>query len=143
MKPKHKLDNCSQCGKEYERYVANISNVCKKCRQDYYNQKYRERYRLPEVDRKHKYPLGVNEQRRRYTRLRNELDKIKDREEWIQYLKNELDNMMANGIWDWCSEKSSPDHLEKRNFDENGNPKIGRIPNKQTQYEDTRGLQID
>ena len=141
MKKRYEIAYCSICDGEYKKFCNNRTGTCKTCRNKAYGDKYKA-LRQQNGDRKHLYPLGVNEQRRRYTKIKKILDKCETREQWKEAYQHIINEMIELKIWDWASSKSEV--VEgKKNVDENGKPKVGRIGNKETQYEDTRGLQID
>ena len=89
---------CSQCGQDYEHYACNKYKACKECR----NKIYLKRHRLKEEDKKKPYPLGLAERKRRYTRLRKELDGLESREEHTQYYDKIFIEIEELGLWKWC-----------------------------------------
>jgi hypothetical protein len=138
MKKNYEIDNCNECNAEYKKYGNSKTGVCTKCRNIAYSKKYRE-IRLENKGDKRLYPLGYNEQKRRYTRLRNELNACQTREELKVLLDKTINEMHENGLWDWCISKS--DKVETRkNIDENGNAKVGRISLRDNDHPDTRNM---
>jgi hypothetical protein len=138
MKKNYEIVNCNDCNAEYKKYDNSKTGLCTKCRNKAYQVRYKE-LRLENKGDKILYPLGYNEQKRRYTRLRKELDGCQTREELKVLLDKTITEMQSNGLWDYCMSKT--DKIEgKKNIDENGNPKVGRIATKDIEYPDTRNM---
>jgi hypothetical protein len=138
MTRKYELVNCNVCNEEYKRYAQSKTGCCNVCRSKIYQDKYRQ-LRLGKSEITHFYPLGYNEQKRRYTRLRNELNACQTREELKAFYDTVITEMIESGIWDWCISKSDKTET-RRNIDENGNAKVGRISDKQIEYPNTKEM---
>jgi hypothetical protein len=139
MKKNYEIDNCNECNAEYKKYGNSKTGVCTKCRNIEYAKKYRELRQAKSEEEMMIYPLGLNEQKRRYTRLRNELNECQTREQLKGFFAKVINEMQENGLWKYCMSKT--DKVEgKKNIDENGKPKVGRIATKVIEYPDTRNM---
>jgi len=127
---------CGVCGNDYEHYASNRSGTCRNrsCRNIFYNRN----ARIPQDKHQPMYPLPVSEQKKRYTRLRNALDKCETREDRTAFYDVVMKEIYENGIWKWCMRKS-PKTIRK-NIDADGNPKIGRKSHTKTEYPNTKEM---
>lgn len=124
---------CSQCGQDYEHFPCNRYEACKECRTKIYNG----RGRLKEEDKKKPYPLDWNARKRRYTQLRQRLEKLKTREETRAYFNELLIEIEEMGIMKWCTDlRPSPTPKNKMGK--------GRLTNAskdpKLKYPNTRGI---
>jgi len=136
-KKSYTIDKCVMCDKEYKRFACNRSNTCQNgnCRKRFYNNK----TRISPEHYQPMYPLSVSEQKRRYTRLRNEMDKCETREEKTIYYDNVFKEMEDTGIMKWCM-RLQTNQKRRRNIDENGNPKVGRLASTSQQIPSTKDM---
>lgn len=113
------LKECSECGTEYKHYPTKLYQLCEVCTKKHR----REQNRLkPEEHKKH-YPLDKNEQKKRYTRLRQALDKCNTREDKTKFYDKVLKEMHETGIYLWCIDLRFPVKTIER-----GSGKVGRKP---------------
>ena len=117
--------NCKDCGQEYDWNIRNIYGYCPKCRKRFYVKQQRggdKEYKKP-------YPLHINEQRVRYRRLQRELDNTSTSEERRIIYRRELDFILTNGIWEWCTD------IRTQIVQRPGSGKIGRRPHTDSNSE--------
>ena len=104
------------------------TNICYECKK-LYQKKYENKHSKVALDgKKDPYPIEDNARRRRFQIMQKELSQIKDRKEWIAYMKDKLDNLdpaILKWIYDRRDQDSLGDERNKRNF-------------KRDEYEDTR-----
>jgi hypothetical protein len=138
MTRKYEIQTCNICDTEYKSYGQSKTGFCKSCRNKAYQEKYRQ-LRLEKRGDKSLYPLGYNEQKRRYTVLRNLLDSCETREELTNAYDMIITEMIELGIWDWCWSKAERP-VGRKNIDDNGKPKVGRIGSKENEYPNTKEM---
>jgi hypothetical protein len=124
---------CYKCELEFVlKPTEKSSNICSKCKTAYQRAYARRKVaEIPEEERyKDTYPYDSNKKMRRFTEIRQQLDKMKQREEWQTFFKEKLVDI----------EQNEPDILvwiyDRR--DEQSRNEIDRIPRKNESYEDTR-----
>ena len=91
---------CKDCGKEYDWNIRNIYGFCPPCRKRFYVKQ----QRLGDKEYKKPYPLTANETRKRFRKIVKDLDNAFTREERRAIYNRELDFIMSNGIWEWCTD---------------------------------------
>jgi len=96
---------CVECQSPYKHYSTTKHPLCNKCRQMHYNKM----QRMKPEQRKKPYPLDKSQRRSRYRKLMRELDKCIDRVDWQAQLRINIDDMIGNGIWEWCSDFRLPE----------------------------------
>jgi PHP family Zn ribbon phosphoesterase len=132
-----KLDRtCYKCGTDFKlKATEKSSNICSKCKTAYQRAYARRKVaETPEEERyKDLYPYNANEKMVRFRKIRNQLDKMKDREEWKQFFKQKLIDMEKNEadllIW-----------IYDRRDQETKEDKV-TLPRSKSEYEDTRTIQ--
>jgi PHP family Zn ribbon phosphoesterase len=125
---------CIKCSEEFElKAKEKSSNICGKCKASYQRAYARRKVaELPEDERyKDKYPYDETKKLRRFTEIRQTLDKMKQREEWKAFFKKRLDYLEENepDILVWIY-----DRRDHGTMDEN------RISRVKENYEDTRSI---
>jgi len=129
-----KLDRtCYKCGTEFVlKPTDKASNVCGKCKTAYQRAYARRKVaEIPEEERyKDLYPYSEGIKLRRFTELRQKLDKMSNRDEWKTYFKERLEHLEENeaDLLVWIYDRR----------DQESRKQIDRIPRKQSSYEDTR-----
>jgi PHP family Zn ribbon phosphoesterase len=124
---------CIKCQSEFQlKSTDKASNICSKCKTAYQRAYARRKVaELPEEERyKDLYPYGEGMKLRRFTQLRQTLDKMQSREEWQTYFKERLEYLEENeaDLLVWIYDRR----------DQESRKEIDRIPRKQNSYEDTR-----
>jgi len=123
---------CIKCSTEFVlKETQKVSNICTKCKGTYQREYARRKVKeSPEDQYKDTYPYDANEKMKRFRRIKNELSRMRNREEWQEFFKDKLIDL----------EQNEPDVLiwiyDRR--DEQSRKEIDRIPRKQNSYEDTR-----
>jgi PHP family Zn ribbon phosphoesterase len=124
---------CIKCSEEFQlKPTDKSSNICGKCKASYQRAYARRKVaEIPEDERyKEKYPYGESKKLRRFTELRQTLDKMSNRKEWQSYFKERLEHLEENEkellIW----------IFDRR--DQESRLAIDRKPQKKHSYEDTR-----
>ena len=124
---------CIKCSEEFQlKPTDKSSNICGKCKASYQRAYARRKVaEIPEDERyKEKYPYGESKKLRRFTELRQTLDKMSNRKEWQSYFKERLEHLEENEkellIW----------IFDRR--DQESRLAIDRKPQKKNSYEDTR-----
>jgi len=137
MRPirKGEIKACSRCGEDYEHFTTNINKACKKCRAKIYLEK----HRLTDDEKKKSYPFDDKERKKRYTKIRQALDKCKTKEQRTQHYTKMLKEIEENGIYVWCTDlRPAVSPMER------GRGYAGRNPSNKVdpklKYPDTRGL---
>jgi hypothetical protein len=139
MTRKYEIQTCNICDAEYKSYGQSKTGTCKGCRNKKYQERYRELRQQKSEETMMIYPLGINEQKRRYNRLKKELDACQTREERNAFYTKTINEMHENGLWDYCMSKT--DKIEgRKNIDDNGKPKVGRIGSKENEYPNTKEM---
>lgn len=124
-----KLDRiCIKCNVEFQlRPNSKSSNICYPCKNEY-QKKYASKTSKVILDGyKEKYPIPDNNRRAKFAKIQKELSKIKDRQEWIVYLKDKLDNidpLILKWIWDRRDHNALDEERDSRH--------------KKESYDDTR-----
>ena len=122
---------CMECSTPYKHYSTTKHHLCAPCRNRYYNTM----QRMKPEDRKKPYPLNKSERRSRYRRLMRELGKCIDRVDWQIQLRKNIDDMIENGIWQWCSDVRLPQPPK-------GYDRAGRQKAPKNEYPDTRNAEF-
>ena len=127
---------CIKCQSEFQlKPTEKSSNICGKCKTAYQRAYARRKVaEIPEEERyKDLYPYGEGKKLRRFTELRQTLDKMSNREEWKNYFKERLDYLEENeaDLLLWIYDRR----------DQESRKEIDRIPQKKITYEDTRTSQ--
>jgi hypothetical protein len=121
---------CIKCGTEFElKPNAKSSNICTPCKTTYQRAYARKRVAESPEGYKEKYPYKEHLKIARFRKLRNQLHKMNNREEWKQFFKQKLDDLetIDKEVLIWIY-----DRRDHGTLDEN---RISRI---KEDYEDTR-----
>jgi hypothetical protein len=86
-------------------------------------------------ERKKPYPLDNSKRRSRYRRMIRELNNCLDRVERIEQLKKNIEEMIGNGIWEWCCDVRLPQPPK-------GYDRAGRQKAPKNEYPDTRNAEL-
>lgn len=122
---------CKECGGPYQHYSTTKHPLCNKCRMQFYNRK----QRMKPEDKKKPYPLDKSKRRSRYRKLMSDLNKCISREQWVEQLRKNIDDMVQLGIWTWCSDMRLPEVPK-------GYDRPGRQKAVIKQYPDTRNAEL-
>lgn len=93
------------------------SNICYKCKRDYQREYERKKVaEIPEEERyKELYPMSDNQKRAKFGRIKKDLEKITNRGEWIEYMRNVLDTLDPK-VLIWVYDRRDKESLnEERN----------------------------
>lgn len=129
------LKPCSECGEEYKHYVTKRVELCPICTK----KAYLKRNRLTEDEYKKNYPLDKNQQKKRYTRLRQALNKCETREQKTQFYDEVLKEMVETGIYLWCIDLRMPVKPQERGSGIRGR-KPKSISDMKLRHPDTRQM---
>ena len=127
------LKNCSNCGSEYKHYATKRHQLCSTCTK----KEYLKRNRLTEEEYKKPYPLHHKDQKKRYTRLRQALNKCETREERTKFYDAVLKEMHETGIYLWCVDLRMPVKPQQRGSGVRGRKPKG-ISDLKLRHPDTR-----
>ena len=120
---------CYKCGTEFQLKPTNkASNICVACRNAYQKKYANKKSKVILDGYKDNYPYDINEKTRRFTQIRKKLDRMRDRSEWQQFFKDQLDNLdpkILVWIYDRRNQESLAEERVARNF-------------KKDEYVDTR-----
>lgn len=122
---------CTECETPYKHYATTKHPLCAKCRNRFYNKM----QRMKPEDRKKPYPLDKSKRRSRYRKLMSDLNKCISREQWVQQLRKNIEDMVQLGIWTWCSDIRLPEVPK-------GYDRPGRQSKIDNQYPDTRHAEL-
>jgi hypothetical protein len=122
---------CYKCGTEFQLKPTNkASNICVACR-NAYQKKYANKKSKVQLDGyKDKYPYKEYDKIQRFKLIRNKLDKMKQREEWQAFFKEQLYKLETDDI-----------AVLKWIYDRRGHNEVQETieqPRKDISYEDTR-----
>ena len=90
-----KLDRtCIKCGTPFQlKPTERSSNICIVCKRLYQKKYANKKSKVALEGKKESYPIPDNERRARFVKIQKELSKIRDRNEWIKYMVDKLDNL--------------------------------------------------
>jgi len=125
-----KIDRtCYKCGTDFQLQPhQKASNICTPCKNAYQKKYANKKSKVILDGYKDSYPYDINEKTRRFTQIRKKLDSMRDRSEWQQFFKDQLDNLdpkILIWIYDRRNQESLAEERVARNF-------------KKDEYVDTR-----
>ena len=119
---------CIKCASEFKlKETDKASNICIVCRREYQKKYENKTSKVVLEGKKENYPMNEDQKKRKFKIIQRELAAITDRAEWIEYMKDKLDNLDPK-ILIWIYDRRDQESL----FDER---------NRRTtisEYEDTR-----
>ena len=119
---------CIKCATQFQLKPTDKScNICIVCRRLYQKRYENKKSKVQIEGKKENYPMNEDQKKRKFKIIQRELAAIDDRAEWIEYMKDKLDNLdplILKWIYDRRDQESLSDDRERR----------VRI----NQYEDTR-----
>jgi len=132
-----KLDRkCIKCDTEFQlRPTDKASNICVPCK-NAYQKKYANRKSKVKLDGyKDTYPYKEYDKIHRFKGIRNKLDKMKQREEWQAFFKEQLYKLETDDILvlKWIYDRRSHDTVQE----------TIEQPRRDTSYEDTRSTKTN
>ena len=120
---------CIKCATQFQlRPTDKSSNICVPCKREYQKKYENKTSKVKLEGKKEPYPMNDDEKKRKFKIIQRELSQINDRKEWIEYMKDKLDNLdpkILTWIYDRRDQESLFDERDRRNF-------------KKDEYEDTR-----
>ena len=95
-----KLDRtCYKCGTEFVlRVTDKASNICTPCKRAYQKKYANKKSKVILDGYKDKYPYNERDKINRFKEIRNKLDKMKQREEWQAFFKEQLYKLETDDI---------------------------------------------
>ena len=132
-----KLDRtCYKCGTDFVlKPTQKSTNICRECRNEYSRNHENKKSKVALDGYKDPYPYNEKAKIQRFKEIRNQLDEIKDREEWKQFFKDQLykletdDIAVLKWIYDRRNQEAVQASIEKKRETE------------EKKYEDTRESQ--
>ena len=127
-----KLDRkCYKCGIEFQlKPTDKASNICTPCKKTYQKTLQNKKSKVTLEGYKEKYPYREKDKINRFKDIRNKLDKIKQREEWQAFFKEQLYKLETDDIL-----------VLKWIYDRRGHGEVQEAieqPRTNKSYEDTR-----
>ena len=121
---------CIKCATEFKlKETDKSSNICIPCRREY-QKRYENKTSKVQLDgKKENYPMNEDQKKRKFKIIQRELAAITDRAEWIEYMRDKLDNLDPK-ILIWIYDRRDQESL----FDDRDR----RI--RLNEYEDTRDI---
>jgi len=129
-----KLDRtCYKCNTEFQLQPhQKASNICVPCKNEYQKKYANKKSKVSMEGYKDPYPYDEKDKIQRFRIIRNKLDKMKEREEWVAFFKEQLYKLETDDIevLKWIYDRRG--HNEAKEMVE--------IPHKKEHntYEDTR-----
>lgn len=127
-----KLDRkCIKCDSEFQlKPTDKASNICVPCRNAYQKKYANKKSKVQLEGYKEKYPYRERDKINRFKQVRNQLDKMKNREEWQAFFKDQLYKLETDDIavLKWIYDRRG--HNETQEMIEQ--------PRRDVTYEDTR-----
>ena len=121
---------CIKCSTEFKlKETDKSSNICVPCKRLYQKKYENKTSKVKIYGKKDPYPMNDDHKKRKFKIIQRELSQITDRDEWIAYMKDKLDNLdpkILIWIYDRRDQESLFDDRERR----------VRI----SEYEDTRSI---
>ena len=124
-----KLDRtCIKCGTPFQlKPTEKSSNICIVCKRLYQKKYANKKSKVALEGKKESYPIPDNERRARFVKIQKELSKIRDRNEWIKYMVDKLENLDPK-ILKWIYDRRDHETLDRDR----------ESRHKKEDYEDTR-----
>ena len=127
-----KLDRkCIKCDTEFQlRPTDKASNICTPCKNAYQKKYANKKSKVSMEGYKDTYPYGERDKINRFKEIRNKLDKMKQREEWQAFFKEQLYKLETDDILvlKWIYDRRSHDSVQE----------TIEQPYKKESYNDTR-----
>ena len=127
-----KLDRkCYKCDTEFQlRPTDKASNICVPCKNAYQKKYANKKSKVILDGYKEKYPYDEKQKTKRFLKVRNDLNKMKKREEWQEYFKHQLYKLETDDI-----------AVLKWIYDRRGHNEVQETieqPRRDVSYDDTR-----
>ncbi len=130
---------CNICGKDFHTFKPVLQ--CRPCISNKVYEKAKEKYgegviptgKFAGLPFKKKYPFDTSsfENRKRFERIKRELNQCKTKEERLAHFKKQLEEIMHNGVYEWI--------LDRRDEETTKKTKSKSKTRTQIDYPDLRG----
>ena len=109
---------CIKCSTEFKlKPTDKSSNICIPCKREYQKKYENKTSKVKIYGKKDPYPMNDDQKKRKFKIIQRELSQITDRDEWIAYMKDKLDNLdpkILIWIYDRRDQESLFDDRERR-----------------------------
>ena len=109
---------CIKCDTEFKlKPTDKSSNICIPCRREYQKKYENKKSKVQIEGKKENYPMSDDHKKRKFKIIQRELSQITDRAEWIEYMKDKLDNLdplILKWIYDRRDQESLFDDRDRR-----------------------------